>query len=96
MKTIKKVMYVVCIILIFISCCANINYKYEIKITYTNGDIDTLVINTGSDDYSLYLTTQDGWGAGVPCLKKGKPTSSTETTIACGVRKFEILSEGIR
>jgi len=73
------------------------DYKWKVKVTYTNSDIDTLECGRKSfkgNEVILYLKTNTPGllsDASVPvCLTVS--CGFYDTIIVCGVRKFEILS----
>lgn len=92
----NKILFALICIGSLIGCSENQNegpnytYNWKTKITYLNGDIDTLVINRSSHDgrfINLYLNTND-----VPCLQTLRNGYWFDSLIVCGVRRYEILS----
>ena len=99
----KKLNYIIYPILITILLCSCIeygqdyNYRYKVKVTYTNSAIDTLECNRDSfngNKVYLYLKISESGllssGGTSPYLVIG--CGFHKRTIVCGVRKFEILS----
>jgi len=94
-------LYTFLIVILFQSCIEyepDYNYKYTAKITYQNGDIDTLSFNResfkGNKVYVYIKTTESGIISSSsisPCLVIA--CGFYKKTIACGVRKYEIISE---
>jgi len=88
------------IIIFFFSGCYNFDpdytYKWDIEVTYTNGDIDT--ISCGRDSFkgnevSLYLSARSSGfsGSGSACVYMS--CGMEKEAIVCGVRKFDIICE---
>ena len=89
-------------LLLFIGCKRkyppDYNYQWTIKVTYTNGDIDT--VECGRDSFKgnpvfLWLKTSSNGalvsGGTTPCLFVS--CGLYKSPIVCGVRKYEILSK---
>ena len=93
MKTIITLLLVI----LLTSCSENepdYTYTYTAKVTYTDSAIDTLTFSRDSfkgNNVYVYLKTEGGTFAGgtSPCLTMS--CGFYKKTIACGVRKFEIL-----
>jgi len=96
----KKLLMIIGIILMF--GCTRSTYKCDVKVIYINGDIDTIHIeHTGIEQYCLklkiYETALFSNTPVSPCLilyKRDIIKAKNEIkTIACGVRRFEIIRE---
>lgn len=98
----KKIKYIIGLMLLpfLISCDSmgdNYTYTFETKVVYTDSSIDTLTFSKDSfkgNPVGIYLTSgsassllSNGNSAG--CLKV--VCGMRQTTIACGVRRYEIL-----
>ncbi len=94
------IIYLVLITILFCSCTEygqDYNYRYKVKVTYTDSAVDTLECNRNSfkgNKVYLYLKISESGllsSTGTsPCLVIG--CGFYKKTIVCGVRKFEILS----
>jgi len=98
MNKIKKIRLIITVVFmtVLLSCAPYVTHKWVVKVTYTNGDVDTLNIQCESRNKThLYIQTseQRGFGAAeVPaCLIAYDREWGKVKTFCCGVRKFEIL-----
>jgi len=73
---------------IFANCCNRNSYAYTIKVTYINGNIDTLKFEEKPIAASscIYLKTSK---TSLPSLV----STTGSGTLACGVRKYKIISK---
>lgn len=74
----------------------NYHYTYKVKITYQNGDVDTVLCGMDGfkeNEATLYLKTSESGvlvSGGTPsCLMVG--CGFYGNTVACGVRKYVVL-----
>lgn len=102
MKNIKILLFG--IILLFVSChhkeknmVPDYDYQWKLKVTYTNGDIDTVQCGRNSfngNPVDVYIMTTEPLsitsGGVNSCLTM--KCGLYYTRLSCGVRKFEILS----
>lgn len=73
-------------------------YIYDIKVTYENGDADTIHYEKNSfkgNPVHIFIKTSDGGvlssSGGSPCLASS--CGLYTQVLVCGVRKFEIINE---
>ncbi len=74
----------------------NYNYQWDIKVTYNNGDIDTISCDRDSfngNKVILFLSAETGAfsGSGSSCIYM--QCGLSKKTITCGVRKYNIIHE---
>ena len=97
----KKLLILSVLFILLVSSCKynpDYTYKWDIKVTYTNGDIDTLHHESNSfkgNPVVLYLKTSESGvlvsGGTTPCLVSS--CGFYYETIVCGVRKYDVIKE---
>jgi len=86
MKTI--ILFFALLGMIMLNNCCDYEYShYEIKVTYLNGDIDTIIY----EGYRRETIRIDNNKIHEPCLCAGYPPGGE--IIVCGVRRYEIINQ---
>jgi hypothetical protein len=99
-EKIRYFLYILLVAILFSGCAykhaQNYNYKWKVKVIYTNGDIDTIQCErnsfNGNEAYLWLKISEPGIlisGGTSPCLIT--QCGFYEDVIVCGVRKYEVL-----
>lgn len=84
MKKIFFSFFLAAAIIFTTGCCERVSVKYDVKVVYENGDFDRFMLEAKGTNPRLYLNTKH-------CLIITK--GNKHEAVACGVRKFEIISK---
>lgn len=84
----SKIAYMLLLVAVLSTSCTDYIYKVNIKVTYTNGDIEYKHYNIRNLE-NIYLSNSGC----LSYLYGHKGIGRESNTIACGVREFEIIKE---
>jgi hypothetical protein len=84
----RKTIIVLATIMLLVSCESSKKYKYQIEVTYTTGEKDTLSVTT--TEYKGKKLFMDS-GCVYKVKKHSKYEPNYQGCVVCGVRKYRFL-----